>query len=263
MGLIQGSDVEVCAERPGNLRPDIQVGRGRPGNVVGLDAEQGPRGPEDRQSRDDDRLAPEAGKMAVFHPFRDPRDRATIAEDQGEPAVGVPEAAEASGDANPHAQGRLEPEPPHPFDRLGLQDDRPGVARIAGDLDAIDGVGENALEVGLDLAEQPGVEQLAVGLWTQSLEDALEGKADSELFDTGLLDEIENDLKRDYAHSIDGIEIANGARDTRPIILKPESVERVRRLRLQTPPSMRVLVAGRLDSVRQCDRHLGYAVVKR
>ncbi|MBV8308823.1 MAG: hypothetical protein JO344_00350 [Planctomycetaceae bacterium] len=94
----------------------------------------------------------------------------------------------------------------------------------------------------------------AVGLWTQSLEDALEGKADSELFDTGLLDEIEADLKRVFAHSIDGIEIANGAPDARPIVLKPESVERVQRLRLQTPLSMRVRVAGRLGSLRHSDR---------
>jgi hypothetical protein len=94
----------------------------------------------------------------------------------------------------------------------------------------------------------------AVALWTESLEDALEGKADSDLFDTGLLHEMENDLKRVFDHPIDGIEIANGAADAKPIVLKPDSVERVRSLRLQTPPSRRVRVAGLLDAIRHSDR---------
>jgi hypothetical protein len=94
----------------------------------------------------------------------------------------------------------------------------------------------------------------SLALWLQSLEDAMEGKADSDLFDTGLLDEVEKNLKRVFGHPIERIEIADGEIGTKTVVLKPESVDQVQSLRLQTPSPRRVRIAGRLDTLRHSDR---------
>ena len=94
----------------------------------------------------------------------------------------------------------------------------------------------------------------AIALWSLSLEDSLEGRADSDLFDAGFLDEMETDLKRVFSHGIDGIKMDNRTADAKPVVITPESVERLRSLRLRTPPSRRVRVAGRLDTLRHSDR---------
>jgi hypothetical protein len=94
----------------------------------------------------------------------------------------------------------------------------------------------------------------ALSLWTQSLEDITEKKADSDRYDSGLLDELEDKLKRVFTYPIDKLEIGNGLSTNTRIVLKPESVDHVRGLRLQTPAPRRVRIAGRLDTLRHSDR---------
>lgn len=93
----------------------------------------------------------------------------------------------------------------------------------------------------------------AVALWIESVGDALEGKADSDLFDASLLQGFERDLKRVFSHSVGSVEITNSTPQAKPVVLTPDSVEVVRLLRLQTPQSRRVRVAGRLDTLRHSD----------
>jgi hypothetical protein len=82
----------------------------------------------------------------------------------------------------------------------------------------------------------------------------MERRTDSDRYDTGLLNELEDGLRRVFGHAVDHMEINDGASTSKPIILKPDSVEHVRSLRLQTPEPRRVRVAGRLDTLRHSDR---------
>jgi hypothetical protein len=94
----------------------------------------------------------------------------------------------------------------------------------------------------------------AIGLWTQSLTDAIEGKADSELYDVGLLSKTEADLARIFGASVEEIEIRNGSSAAPPLVIGHEAIAQIRSLRDQTPPSRRVRVSGRLDTLRHSDR---------
>ena len=93
------------------------------------------------------------------------------------------------------------------------------------------------------------VERTSLDLFEEGLEDALAGRADSDRFDEGLV-ETYSDLSRLFDQGVDGIDFING----RTISILPEGLDRVQRLRRDTPPPQAVRVAGRLDAIRHSDR---------
>jgi hypothetical protein len=97
-------------------------------------------------------------------------------------------------------------------------------------------------------------DQSSIGLLGESLRDALDGKADSDLYDDGVLATIE-ELEAVFGHSIDRIEMTNGSLSPRgAITVDRERLGTVRSLRQSTPPNQRVRVAGWLDAIRHSDR---------
>jgi len=93
-----------------------------------------------------------------------------------------------------------------------------------------------------------------LGLLQGSLVEALEGRADSELFDDALLDRFER-FGELLSREITAIEMTNGLPGSRSrVTVDGERIANVRRLRRETPPEQRVRVAGWLDAIRHSDR---------
>jgi hypothetical protein len=89
----------------------------------------------------------------------------------------------------------------------------------------------------------------SLDLFEEGLEDALAGAADSDRFDEGLVETF-SDLSRLFDQGVEGVEFING----RTIPVSPEGMDRVQRLRRETPPPQAVRVAGRVDAIRHSDR---------
>jgi hypothetical protein len=89
----------------------------------------------------------------------------------------------------------------------------------------------------------------AVDLFEAGLEDALSGAADSDKFDEGMAETF-HAFARLFDQGVERIEIING----RTIPVDIEGVERVARLRRQTPLPRAVRIAGKLDAIRHSDR---------
>jgi hypothetical protein len=94
-----------------------------------------------------------------------------------------------------------------------------------------------------------GANRTAVDLFEEGLEDALAGAEDSDKFDEGLVETFSGFSKL-FDQGVDAIEIVNG----RTIPVNTEGVERVVRLRRQTPRPQAIRIAGKLDSIRHSDR---------
>lgn len=90
-----------------------------------------------------------------------------------------------------------------------------------------------------------------LGLFRETLEEAIAGGSDSDLLDAPILDTITT-WKRVLDAGVDRIEFGNGRGAVTSI--GPEELSRVQRLRDTTPPDQRVMVAGRLDMLRHNDR---------
>jgi hypothetical protein len=87
-----------------------------------------------------------------------------------------------------------------------------------------------------------------------SLEDALKGEADSDLYDNGLLDTFSG-FSNLLAHGIDCIEISNGRpREKGPLQVSSENVKTIKELQRKTPSNRRVRIAGKVDTIRHSDR---------
>lgn len=87
-----------------------------------------------------------------------------------------------------------------------------------------------------------------------SLEDALAGEADSDLYDNGLLDTFAG-LSNLLAHGIDCIEITNGRpRAKGSLRVYAENVKTIKDLQRKTPSNRRVRVSGKVDTIRHRDR---------
>ena len=93
----------------------------------------------------------------------------------------------------------------------------------------------------------------ALSLVMESLEDAITGAEDSELFDNALLERFGH-LSRVFARGVDRLELTNGRPGGRTVTLEPERLETMRRLRREMPPDQQVRVAGWLDQIRHSDR---------
>jgi hypothetical protein len=92
-------------------------------------------------------------------------------------------------------------------------------------------------------------DRTAVDLFEAGLEDALAGAADSDKFDEGLVETF-SAFEKLFEQGIEGIEIING----RTLPIDVAGVERIVRLRRQTPPPQAVCIAGKLDTIRHSDR---------
>ena len=91
-------------------------------------------------------------------------------------------------------------------------------------------------------------------LFEDSLEDALKGEADSDLYDNGLLDTFKG-FSNLFDHGLDYLEITNGRpRDRGPLRISPENVKTIKELQRKTPSNRRVRVAGKVDTIRHSDR---------
>ncbi len=96
----------------------------------------------------------------------------------------------------------------------------------------------------------------SVGLWRESLADALIGKADSDLFDGSMLAEFKKSLGRVFSHAVDSFEIRNGKDADPPLIVRREGIEKIDELRKQTPSPRRIRIAGKLDALEHSDHRL-------
>ncbi len=91
-------------------------------------------------------------------------------------------------------------------------------------------------------------------VFEESLNDALSGDANSDLYDNGVLETFA-EFKRLLARGVESVEINNGRpRPSGPIVIQSGSIDAINRLRRQTPASRRVRLAGKIDMIRHSDR---------
>ena len=107
---------------------------------------------------------------------------------------------------------------------------------------------------GKDLQRHPLFSALPPGkssldLLEDSLEDALEGRADSDRYDPPLMATLEG-FGRLARHGVEEIQVING----RTLRIDRCGIEAIRSLRSRTPQDRRVMVAGKLETIRHSDR---------
>ena len=107
--------------------------------------------------------------------------------------------------------------------------------------------GEGSPRDELFSAAPPGKSSL--DLLEDSLEDALEGRADSVRYDPPLMATLEG-FGRLARHGVEEIQVING----RTLRIDRRGIEAIRSLRSRTPQDRRVLVAGKLETIRHSDR---------
>lgn len=93
----------------------------------------------------------------------------------------------------------------------------------------------------------------AFKVFEQSLEDAIKGSADSELYDEGLLQTFMR-LSSVLGNGITSLELSNGSRTSPRITITPEHIEQVKALRRETPASQAVRIAGQINTIRHSDK---------
>jgi len=96
-------------------------------------------------------------------------------------------------------------------------------------------------------AAPPGKSSL--DLLEDSLEDALEGRADSDRYDPPLMATLEG-FGRLARYGVEEIQVING----RTLRIDRRGIEAIRSLRSRTPQDRRVMVAGKLETIRHSDR---------
>lgn len=93
-------------------------------------------------------------------------------------------------------------------------------------------------------ARRTGIDLLA-----ESLEEALEGREDSELFDDGLIARFE-DLESVMSRGIESISFQG----SHPFRVVEEALASLGKLKRAIPPEQRVIVAGKLDELKHSER---------
>jgi hypothetical protein len=96
----------------------------------------------------------------------------------------------------------------------------------------------------------------AIGLWEESLADALAGETDSDRFDTSMLAEFKKSLCRVFEHDVEMLEIRHEASSVPMAVVRREAVDQIDSLKRQTPRSRRIRVAGKVDELRHSDRRI-------
>jgi len=89
----------------------------------------------------------------------------------------------------------------------------------------------------------------SLDLLEDSLQDALEGRADSDLYDPPLMATLEG-FGRLFRYGVEDIEVING----RTLLLDRSGIDAIRSLCSRTPADRRVMVAGKLETIRRRDR---------
>ena len=92
-------------------------------------------------------------------------------------------------------------------------------------------------------------EKSALAHFTESLDDALSGNTESDLYDEALVGTFES-FDKILGQGVTCIEMING----RSLRVDTSALEGIRALRKSTPPAQWVRVAGRLDAIRYSDR---------
>ncbi len=101
----------------------------------------------------------------------------------------------------------------------------------------------------VDLFQPLDPRMTCIDVFAAALDDALVGKADSDLFDDGLVDTLTR-FGKVLEQNVDTFEIRNG----RTRSFNRQSVESLRQLRRSMPADQRVLVAGKLDLLKHSSR---------
>ena len=89
----------------------------------------------------------------------------------------------------------------------------------------------------------------SLDLLEDSLEDALEGREDSDRYDSPLISTLEGFGKL-ARYGVEEIQVING----RELRIDRRGIEAIRSLRSRTPQDRRVMVAGKLETIRHSDR---------
>jgi hypothetical protein len=99
------------------------------------------------------------------------------------------------------------------------------------------------------LFDEVPADRSCLDLFVDSLDDALNRRYDSVLFDDGLLQALWM-FRGAFRHGVDTIEVVNG----RTLRLDAEAVEGFDALKRGIPPDQRVILAGTLDELRHSSR---------
>jgi hypothetical protein len=86
-------------------------------------------------------------------------------------------------------------------------------------------------------------------LLEESARDAVECRAESDAYDDGLINTLE-EFSRVLRHDVEAIEFSDGTQ----VRIDTRSVEALRRLRRAIPPDQQIRLAGKLDALRHSDR---------
>jgi hypothetical protein len=89
----------------------------------------------------------------------------------------------------------------------------------------------------------------SLDLLEESLEDALSGRTDSDRYDRNLITTLET-MGKLFHHGVDRIDLING----RTLRVDPPAMERLKHLRARIPGDRRVVLAGKLETIRHSDR---------
>jgi hypothetical protein len=110
-------------------------------------------------------------------------------------------------------------------------------------------------QYGLDLTQddRPIGDETAMSLLSRGLDDALEGRADSDAFDAPLLRVFERFAPL-FTAGVESVRITNGRSDSPVVVIDPSGLHRVERLHNRTPPPRQARLAGVLDAIRYSDR---------
>lgn len=97
----------------------------------------------------------------------------------------------------------------------------------------------------------------AIALLAEGLEDAAQGKVDSDSYDEGLLGVFER-LSGLFNRGVEGIEITNQRKEA-TVVVESSSLETIQRLRQSTPQPRRARIVGHIDAISYSDR--GFTLV--
>jgi hypothetical protein len=86
-------------------------------------------------------------------------------------------------------------------------------------------------------------------LFEDSLEDALAGREDSDRYDRPLMETLEG-LGRLFRYGVERVELKNG----RKLRIDPKGIASIQALSRRTPEDRRVMIAGKLETIRHSDR---------
>lgn len=104
-----------------------------------------------------------------------------------------------------------------------------------------------------ELFPDPHAEKSALTLLSESLDDALHGRAESEAYDDRLLGTF-GEFGQVLTHGVDAVEIRNGRPSTPTVRIDEPGLRTVERLHRALPAPRPVRLAGTLNTIRYSDR---------